>query len=168
MNILQEGREFYLNPWSKMKSTNPQIIKFNTNGDVIKKNVPAKNFINFRKLARSMRSEKNMYDYLRSNENPIVWNSTTILSEIHRLINEMYATGIRQHAKIKILTHCTKNGSICRFLSCPNVIDHCTLCEVNMEESHENSTTCEKISTKFLFSQLNVKIKLPTEPPTHE
>lgn len=155
MNMPHEGGEFYLNPWSKINKLYPQIIKFKSNGDVIKQNVPARHFINFRKLTRSMR-KKNMNDYLRI-EDPYLWNSTTVLSEIHGLINAMYATGTHSpRDKLKILTYCDENRSVCRFLSCPYIKHHCTLCEVIMNEKQSNSTQCEKISTEFLFPKLSM------------
>lgn len=157
-----------MNPWSKIEKPQPQIIKFDSNGDVIKNNVPAKHIINIKELSRSMRNNKNLKEYLRMDDPYKKWNATTVFNEIQYLINKLYETEVnRPQHKLKILTHCNKKRTMCRFLSCPHIEDHCTLCEVIMDETNTNSTTCEKFSTKFLFSQINVIFRTSTISHLH-
>lgn len=121
----------------------PKILQFSKNGDVIPRNM----------LTQTIKvAGKEMESLISKEDLQHTWNKTNILTNVHRMINSIYQQ--KGTTKIKILTNC--NRDICRFLACPHWRDHCTLCEVSQKENKINSTTCDKYSTKFLVSQVNV------------
>lgn len=85
-----------------------------------------------------------------------IQNLTPSINEEKGFLQRMVQS-IGRKKKLKILTICDKNIELCRFLACPNILQSCTLCEVQKKFDATNSTICETFSTKFLTANGQVR-----------
>lgn len=73
-------------------------------------------------------------------------NAEFIQGLVNNLTSEQHKNTTQPGTKIKVLTNCKANA--CLLLACPNIKDHCTLCEVKKK----NWLNCHKYPTKFLVT----------------
>lgn len=147
-----------MNPWQNINNPSPRVIDFAPNGDVFQK--PVKRFINLKRLRAAVRKKVNPKGVIKSDDQSS-WTSNATINAIQQIISSLYNSTMPRR-KLKILTNCDKSTSLCRFLSCPNITDHCMLCEIKLNDKTNRSTKCEKFPTNYLITHHYVPIDIDT------
>lgn len=140
----QIGENIYINPWKKINKLNAKIVDFRPNGDAIVKRIPKHRIRTISSTIEALRDKK---------KDPVdhVTGDRDVVSDLLNAFNFTMHNNGTQKRRLKVLTHCNKSRTVCRFLACPNIKKHCVLCEVSMYNYIEGDTThCESYDTSFL------------------